>query len=280
MKKKELIYAVPLYLFLGCLALFVMFPLFYVVISSFKNSASILTSNSFFPETWSFDNYARAWIKSNFKVYTWNSVFMCTAIVLGSIISSSTAGYVFSRGRFPGKKPLLALITFSMFISSGSLYLYPQLMIAKAMNLHTSLWGVIVIYIFGINVTNLYLSKGFIDGIPREIDAAARIDGCGFFRIFLSVIFPLLKPLIATVGLLAFMNSWNDYMLPMVFTLGNPDKQPLVVGIVAMKNASELVSSWDLMMAGTVMAVLPMLIVFLTLNKYFVTGLTSGAVKG
>jgi ABC-type glycerol-3-phosphate transport system permease component len=278
--KRNLHYLIPLYAILSILALAVLFPLFYVVLSSFKNTANILASSSFFPASISFDNYARAWEKSNFKVYTWNSVFMCTAIVIGSIITSSTAGYVFSRGHFLGKKALLGMITFSMFISSGSLYLYPQLMIARFMGIHTSLWGVIVIYIFGINVTNLYLSKGFIDGIPREIDEAARIDGCGFFHIFWRIVFPLLKPLIATIGLLAFMNSWNDYLLPMVFTLGNPSKQPLVVGIVSMKNSAEMISAWDLMMAGTVMAVIPMLIVFITLNKYFVSGLTSGAVKG
>jgi ABC-type glycerol-3-phosphate transport system permease component len=280
MRKRELPYLVPLYLLLSVLALMVLFPLFYVVLSSFKNTANILVSSSFFPKTISFNNYVRAWEKSNFKLYTWNSIFMCTCIVIGSIVTSSAAGYVFSRGRFPGKKALLGLITFSMFISSGSLYLYPQLMVAKFMGLHTSLWGVIVVYIFGINVTNLYLSKGFIDGIPREIDEAARIDGCTFFHIFGRIIFPLLKPLVATIGLLAFMNSWNDYLLPMVFTLGNPSRQPLVVGIVSMKNSAEMISAWDLMMAGTVMAVIPMLVVFITLNKYFVAGLTSGAVKG
>ena len=280
MKRRKMLLSIPLYIGLSCFAVLVLFPLFYIVLASFKNTASILTSASFFPTSISFSNYVRAWEESNFRTYTWNSVFMCSLIVAGSIANSTCAGYVFSRGSFPGKKPLLALITFSMFISSGSLYLYPQLTIAKAMNLNTSLWGVIVIYIFGINVTNLYLSKNFIDGIPREIDEAARVDGCSFFRIFWNIIFPLLKPLIATVGLLAFMTSWNDYLLPMVFTLGNPASQPLVVGVVSMKNSAELISSWDLMMAGTVMAVLPMLVAFITLNKYFVAGLTSGAVKG
>ncbi|RJX40111.1 carbohydrate ABC transporter permease [Paenibacillus pinisoli] len=280
MKKRQLLEAIPKYIFLSLLAALVIFPIFYVVVSSLKNTASILASSSFFPKTFSWDNYVRAWNLSNFKVYTWNSIYMCATIVLGTIVTSITSGYVFSRGRFMGKKPLLALITFSMFISAGSLFLYPQLNIAKALNLNNSLWGVIIIYIFGINVTNLYLAKGFIDGIPKEIDEAARVDGCSFFRIFWSIIFPLTKPLIATVGLLAFMNSWNDYLLPMVFTLGNPDKQPLVVGIVSMKSSGESVTSWDLMMAGTVMAVIPMLVVFISLNKYFVSGLTSGAVKG
>ncbi|MFH5185271.1 carbohydrate ABC transporter permease [Paenibacillus sp. TAB 01] len=280
MKNKPWLTSVPLYLVLVLIAVLVIFPIFYVVVSSLKNTASILTSTSFFPQQATLKNYEKAWNLSNFKVYTWNSIYMCTVIVIGTIVTSITSGYVFSRGRFKGRKPLLALITFSMFISAGSLYLYPQLNMAKALHLNQSLWGVIIIYIFGINVTNLYLAKGFIDGIPREIDEAARVDGCSFFRIFYNIIFPLTKPLIATVGLLAFMNSWNDYLLPMVFTLGNPDKQPLVVGIVSMKSSGESVTSWDLMMAGTVMAVIPMLVVFITLNKYFVAGLTSGAVKG
>lgn len=280
MQKKEKIYAVPLYLLLTVLALIVIFPVAYVILSSFKTTGEMLTSSSIFPKQLTVQNYVRAWQQSNFKKYVWNSVFMSGTIVVGTIVTSITSGYVFSRGKFAGKKPLLALITFSMFISSGSLYLYPQLQIAKVMHLNNSLWGIIVIYIFGINVTQLYLSKGFIDGIPTEIDEAAKIDGCNFFRTFLNIVFPLTKPLVATVGLLSFMNSWNDYLLPMVFTLGNPDKQPLVVGIMSMKNSGEYLTSWDLMMAGTVMAVIPMLIVFITLNKYFVAGLTSGAVKG
>lgn len=280
MKTRKAIEAIPLYFFLVLLAILVIFPIFYVVMSSFKSTASILTSSSFFPDTFTFKNYVKAWNLSNFKVYVWNSIYMCSFIVIGTIITSISSGYVFSRGRFKGKGPLLALITFSMFISAGSLYLYPQLNIAKALHLNNSLWGVIIIYIFGINVTNLYLAKGFIDGIPKEIDEAAKVDGCSFFRIFYNIIFPLTKPLIATVGLLAFMNSWNDYLLPMVFTLGNPDKQPLVVGIVSMKTSGESVTSWDLMMAGTVMSVIPMLVVFIALNKYFVSGLTSGAIKG
>ena len=280
MQKKEKIYAVPLYLLLTVLALIVIFPVVYVILSSFKTTGEMLTSSSIFPKQLTVQNYVRAWQQSNFKKYVWNSVFMSGTIVVGTIVTSITSGYVFSRGKFAGKKPLLALITFSMFISSGSLYLYPQLQIAKVMHLNNSLWGIIVIYIFGINVTQLYLSKGFIDGIPKEIDEAAKIDGCNFFRTFLNIIFPLTKPLVATVGLLSFMNSWNDYLLPRVFTLGNPDKQPLVVGIMSMKNSGEYLTSWDLMMAGTVMAVIPMLIVFITLNKYFVAGLTSGAVKG
>lgn len=280
MKQKKAVRLLPLYLVLAFFALITIFPIFYVVISSFKSTEDILASTDFFPKVYLVDNYVRAWKLSNFRTYMWNSLYMCAVIVAGTIITSIMSGYVFSRGNFPGKKALLSIITSSMFLSAGSLFLYPQLQIAKVFHLNTSLWGVIVIYIFGINVTNLYISKGYIDSIPKEIDEAAKVDGCSFFRIFLNIIFPLTKPLIATVGLLAFMNAWNDYLLPMVFTLGNPDSQPLVVGIIAMKSSGQTLTSWDLMMAGTTMAIVPMLVVFICLNKYFVAGLISGAVKG
>ncbi len=155
MKRKKLVKSIPLYLVLTFLAVIIIFPIFYIVISSFKNTEDILASTAFFPKVYIVDNYIRAWKLSNFKTYMWNSLYMCGVIVIGTIATSVMSGYVFSRGQFPGKKVLLLVITSSMFISAGSLFLYPQLQIAKLLHLNTSLWGVIVIYIFGINVTNL-----------------------------------------------------------------------------------------------------------------------------
>lgn len=279
-KTKKLLYQVPLYGVLTVLLLVTIFPILYTLSASFKSTQEILTGSSFFPRELHFDNYAQAWTKSNFKSYFWNSLYMTFFIVAGTVITSTTAGYVFSRASFPGKNLLYVLITSSMFIAAGSLYLFPQLQVAKMLGISNSLWGVIVINIFGINITQLYISRNYINSIPREIDEAARIDGCSFCGIYARIIFPLIKPLIATIGLLAFMNSWNDYLLPMVFTLGNKDLQPLVVGILTMRNSGESVTSWNLMLAGTSMAVVPMLVVYLFLNKYFVAGLTNGAVKG
>ncbi len=277
---RRVFYRALLYSVLTALFVVTVFPVLYTVMASLKTNQELLSSKQFLPKAVQFDNYVQAWNKSNFKLYFFNSLYMAFFIVLGTIISSTTAGYVFSRANFKGKNFLYVLITSTMFISAGSLYLFPQLQMAKALNINTSLWGVIIINVFGINVTQLYISRNYINSISREIDEAARIDGCGFFRIYRSIILPLTKPLIATVGLLAFMNSWNDYMLPMVFTLGNPDKRPLVVGILTMRTGGESVTSWHLMFAGTSMAVLPMLVVYLCLNKYFISGLTSGAIKG
>lgn len=273
---KSLCYAVLIFVLI-----FALFPVFYTLMSSFKSDKELLTAgNRIIPRTFVFSNYVKAWKMANFAQYTANSVFMSFFIVIGTVVTTTISGYVFARGRFPGKQFLFYMILSSMFVSLGSLTLYPLLMITKSMHLNKSLWGVIIIRMFGMNTTNLFITKGFIESIPKEIDEAAKIDGCSFFQIFIRIIAPLCKPVIATVGILSFRGSWNDYLLPLVFTLSNPDRMPLVVGVMNLKNSGEAASSWGLMFAGTTISILPMIIVYLCFNRYFIEGLTSGSVKG
>lgn len=270
-----------IYMFLLVVFIVSVFPVIYIILASFKSNAEILTSGAkLLPEKFMTENYVKAWNLANFKLYTWNSLYMTFFIVIGSIITSTTLAYVLDRGVFAGKKFISALLLSTMFISLGTSSLFPQLQVAKLFGLHTSLWGVIVIRVLGINVTQVFVARGYMTTISKEIDEAAKIDGCGFIRIYWNIIFPLLKPLVATIGLLSFRAAWNDYMLPMVFTLAKPDKAPLVVGVVNLRNSGEAASSWNLMLAGTTIAVVPMLTVYLFLNRYFIEGLTSGAVKG
>lgn len=172
------------------------------------------------------------------------------------------------------------MVLCSLFISIGSLSLYPQLQLAKVFHLNNSLWGPIIIRVFGMNATQIFIATGFIRQISREIDEAAQIDGCSFFGIFARIIFPLCKPLIATTGLMAFRTAWSDYLLPYVFTIADRTKWPLVVGVVSLKSSGEAASSWNLMLAGISISILPMLVVYLFLNRYFISGLTEGSVKG
>ena len=240
----------------------------------------LLTSNSLFPEKFVLDNYIQAWNMANFEKYTMNSIFMSGTIVLGSIFTTTIAGYVFERGKFPGKNLLFGMVISSMFVSLGSLTLYPTYMIAKFFHINTSLWGVIIIRVFGLNVTNLFITRSYIRTLSKEIDEAAKVDGCSFFSIFTRIIFPLLKPLIATIAILEFRHSWNDYLMPMVFTLSNKNRMPLIVGVMNLKGSGEAASSWNLMLAGSSIALIPMIIVYLFFNRYFIEGLTAGAVKG
>ena len=257
------------------------FPVFYTFMSSFKSNMDILTTgNLIIPEEFVFDNYIKAWQLADFQTYTINSVFLAFFCVLGAIFASTICGYVFSRATFKGKEFIFYFMISSMFVSLGTLTLYPLLMIMKAFHLNKSLWGVIIIRVFGMNITNLFIARGFISSIPREIDEAAKIDGCSFDGIYYRIIFPLCKPLIATVGILSFKSAWNDYMLPMVFTMTDTGRMPLVVGIMHLKSSGDAASSWNLMLAGTAISLIPMIIIYIMFNRYFISGMTTGAVKG
>lgn len=270
-----------MYLIIGFVLVFTMFPLIYTFFGSFKSNAELLTNaHKVLPEQFQTSNYVKAWNSANFAQYTWNSLAMALPIVVGTIFSITIAAYVFERGVFPGKKILFLIITSSMFISLGSLTLYPLFRIAKLFGINKSLWGVVIIRVLGINVTNLYVAKSYMSSISREIDDAAKIDGCSFFSIFTKIIFPLCKPLIATLGILEFRFAWNDYLLPMVFTMSNKARMPLVVGIIGLKASEEAASSWTLMLAGTTISLIPIILVYIFFNRLFIDGLTSGAVKG
>lgn len=270
-----------IYIILILITIFALFPVVYTILGSFKGNMELLAEgNRLFPRKFVMDNYEQAWEMANFQKYTINSLFMSGTIVLGTIFTTTIAGYVFERGKFPMKNLLFTLVVSSMFVSLGSLTLYPAFVIAKVFGINKTLWGVIIIRVFGLNVTNLFITRSYIRSLSKEIDEAAKVDGCSFFGIYWRIIFPLLKPLIATIAILEFRHSWNDYLMPMVFTLSNPDRMPLIVGIMNLKSSGEAASSWNLMLAGSSIALIPMIVVYLMFNRFFIEGLTAGSVKG
>lgn len=280
-KAKRLISHGIIYVLLGIVAVFALFPVIYILLSSFKSNQEILVGGvNLLPKKWLIDNYKQAWSLANFGKLTFNSIFYAFCVVVGSILASITSGYVFARGKTKFTKIVNTMVLGSLFVSIGSLSLYPQLSLAKGFGLSGTLWGPIIIRVFGMNATQIFLATGYVRQISREIDEAAQIDGCSFFKIFWKIIFPLCKPLVATTGLMAFRTAWSDYLLPYVFTISQKAKWPLVVGVVSLKSSGEAVSSWNLMLAGISISILPMLIVYLFLNRYFIAGLTEGSVKG
>jgi len=272
---------IVIYFFLLIITVFALFPVIYILLSSFKSTQEILVGGTrIIPTEWRLDNYVKAWNLAKFGRLTVNSIYYSFFVVLGCIVTSITAGYIFSRGKTRFSKVVYRMVLASMFVSLGTLALYPQLNIAKIFGLSGTLWGPIIIRVFGMNATQVFIATGNINQLPIELDEAAKIDGCSFFRIFWQIIFPLCKPLIATVGLIAFRTAWSDYLLPYVFTISARNKWPLVVGVVNLKSTGEAVSQWNLMLAGISISILPMLVIYLLLNRYFISGLTEGAVKG
>ncbi len=272
-----------IYVVLAVFLILTLFPLVYVIASSFKTNVEIMANpERIFPEKWTLDNYVTAWNSEVMDVgrMFFNSVWYTVSSVLVTLIISAVTGYVFERGEFGLKKVIFVCFSALMFINLGSITIYPQFEILSFFNLNRSLVGLVVLNCFGIPVVNMYLVKGFVASLPKDMDESARIDGCTFTGIFFRIILPLLKPIMATIMVLTFNNTWNSYIMPAMFTMTKPEQQTLIVGIMALKNSGQGASQWNLMLAGTVIALIPVLVVFAFANKYFVSGITEGAVKG
>lgn len=271
------------YLILTAALVLTLLPLVYTITSSFKSNMEIMTNpGQLLPETFTLDNYREAWTNSNFNVgrMLWNSTYYTVFNVIVTMTLSAMGGYVFARGNFRGKKLIFTCFVSLMFIQTGGISIYAVFQVLNAVHMTSSIWALMLTKVFGVPIVNIYLVKGYIETLPRALDEAAQIDGCGFFRIFYTIILPLLKPIMATVGILAFQASWNDYLMPTIFTISLPKQQTLIVGLMAMKNSSGAATSWNLMLAGSVIALLPVLAAYAIGNKYFVSGLAAGAVKG
>ncbi len=281
--KKSFVSKLITYTILTALLIVVVFPIFSLIFASFKTNSEIMTSpESFFPKSPTLDNYIQAWNSDNFNVSTmlFNSIWYATISVIVSLFTSALCGYVFARGEFRGKKLIFAVFSSLMFVSLGSITIYPTFEILGIFNLSTSLWGLLVMQCFGIPVVNMYMVRGFVNALPKELDEAAKIDGCNFTQIFFRIILPNLRPVLITIGMLGFNGSWNSYLMPTLFTMSRPEQQTLIVGIMALKNSGEAASSWNLMFAATVIALVPVLVVYAFGNKYITDGMAAGAVKG
>ncbi len=200
--------------------------------------------------------------------------------VFFTILTSSMAGYVFARMYFPGAKVIFTAFSTLMFVSFGAITIYPTFDVLNVLGMSDSLWGLIVMKIFGVSTVNIYLVRSYVRTLPQGMEEAAQIDGCSVIGTFFRIVMPLLKPIIATITILSFQASWNEYLLPTLFTLTRPDQRTLIVGVAALKSSSKAAVAWNLMLAGSTIALVPVLIVYAFANKYFVKGIAAGAVKG
>jgi len=268
-------------IFLIAVAMLIIYPIVYIILGSFKeNSELLLGGTRLLPRKFVLDNYVQAWRKANFARYTINSLFLSSGVMLLTIFSTSMAGYVFARKNFRFKELLYSLFVAFMFVNVGSVTLRPLFELAVKVKMNTSLLSVVFISAGMGQATYIFLVRGFINSLPKELDEAAKIDGCTFFQVFYKVIFPLLKPIIATIGLLSFRTGWNEYIMPLVFTMSNDKMRPLTVGVVMLRNSGDGTAAWNIMFAGAAISVIPIVLLYMFTSKYFMSGMTAGAVKG
>lgn len=268
------------YVVLILVAVFCAFPLIYAFFGSFKSSVEFLNGGSnILPEVWDFSSYTKAWEEANFAQYTINSLVISWVTVVLTLVVGSMAAYVLARTTFRAKPALVVVLGLVMFIPNVVL-IFPIFNMCQRLHLMGNIWSIIITQTASGLPFLVMLMQSYMVSISKEIDEAAEMDGCSFFRKFYLIILPLSKPILATVALFAFKNAWNSYLLPLALSLSKPEIRPLTVGVIALKDMGEGISAWNIMIAGSVLAIFPMVIVYLFMNRYFVEGLTAGSVKG
>lgn len=273
----SLLFAV--YLFVGIMVLFTVYPIIYAVLGSFKTNAELTRGAAFLPEIWRFENYYQAFVKADFTKYTLNSVVVSLSVMVIASVTAALAGYTFARRDFVFKKLIIAMYVGLMFVALGSVTLYPIYMLLVKLNLNKTVVG-LILALTGGQATNVMLIMGFTKSIPKELDEAAIIDGCTVYGIFFRILLPLIRPILAVVALFSFRHAWNDYITTLIMSIAIPNLRTLTVAVVQLKYSVNAAAEWHIMLAGASIAIIPILILYLFCNKQFIAGLTSGAVKG
>jgi raffinose/stachyose/melibiose transport system permease protein len=259
------------------LALIFLSPFYLVLTNSVKSLKEILVDAASFPLVFQWSNYADVWKIIDFPKAFWNSLQITVLSVIFIVTFSSMAAYQIVRKPSRFNNFLFLLLISAMIIPFQSLML--QLVrVTSMLELRGELYGIVACYLgFGMPLS-VFLFHGFIKTVPYELEEAARVDGSNPYGVFFRIVFPLLMPIIVTVIILNTLWIWNDYLLPVLVIGGNKDLTTLPVAVT--KFFGQYTKKWDLALPGLVMAITPILLFFLSLQKYIVEGVTAGSVKG
>jgi multiple sugar transport system permease protein len=252
------------------------YPFVWMIASSFKtNTQYIMGGLSLIPESFRVDNYVRAWNTAHFSVYFMNTAIITVTVVAIVILVCALTGYALGRYRFPGRIAFITLVTATMFLPKGYTII-PIYTLINSFGLNNSLAGIILAEAGGAHVLFILMFTAHFSGLPKEMEEAAEMDGCGFFRTFIQVMLPLSKPIIATTAILQFMWTWNSFLIPLVFTLSKPELRTLGVGMYQFVGEHSI--DYTGMAAAACISLIPVMAVFIAFQRYFVEGV-AGAVK-
>ncbi|MCI8581709.1 MAG: carbohydrate ABC transporter permease [Dorea sp.] len=270
--KKSLMFFVTLLV----LILF-MVPFFILVINTFKTTQEFIQTPFALPKSLNFENFFVAVRRMNFWTALKNTAVVTVAAVLVNTLVSAMTGYLFARKRWKINKFIFMAFLASM-VAPFQVYMIPQVKIyAGQMGFSNSL-AVVAYIAIGLNIPfAVFLYNGFVEGIPEELDEAARIDGCSFTRTFFLIILPLLKPIIITVTVFVAMGVWNDYLMSSLFLTKQETKTLAIAIKTFLTNHS---AEYAPMMAGLLLSIVPVLIFYLAGQKYIIEGVVAGSVKG
>ena len=270
-----------IYTLMVLLAIIFMFPFFWTVSSSLKEPFELMT----FPPTWlpatpQWGNYLRVIEKVPFLQWSLNTLFVVTISTLGSVFTASIVAYSFARFEYPGRE-VLFVITLATMMLPAQVTLIPQFILFNKLGWINTLYPLWVPFMFGGGAFFIFLLRQFFRTLPRELDEAALIDGASYWRIFISIMLPLAKPALATVAVISFIGHWNDFVNPLIY-INSPEKFTLALGLNYFKNVPEGAGlpTQHLLMAASVMVIIPVLILFFAAQRYFVQGIVLSGIKG
>ena len=257
------------------MVLFFLFPLYWIVTGSFKDRIEITAREPiWFPMDPTVENYAKLFDNPAF-LWLFNIIFISAAAMVLTCITASLAGYALGKKRFIGRGVLFTIIICAMALPKQVIVIPLNQEMTNIFHLNDTLWAVILPTVgwpFGV-----FLMKQFAETIPTEILEAARVDGAGELRTFMTVVLPMIKPGIGALAIFTFVNTWNDYFLQLVM-LNSEEVWTLPLGIAKLQG--EMSSDFGLIMAGAALASIPIIVVFIAFQKYFTQGIAMGAVKG
>jgi len=264
-----------LYIVLAVGFVAMIFPFIWMILGSFKTNAEIRANPlGLLPAEPTLDNYTQLFGRLDFTTFFTNSVVVAVCVTLGNIVFSSMVGYALAKLEFRGKKLLFVLVLGTLMVP-GVVTFVPLFVLTSNLGLVNSYPGLILPFL--ITPLGVFLMRQFISGLPDDIIEAARIDGASEWRIFLRVIMPLCGPAVATLTILTFLGSWNNFLWPLVVATSE-EKYTLPVAL-ALYSVGQNAAQYGLMMAGAVVVVIPVLLVFIILQRYFVQGIALTGIK-
>ena len=253
----------------------VVIPFLWMLVSSFKPEAEVRrVPPTWIPETTTLENYRTLFTELDFPTYFVNSVVVALAVTVGNMVFCSMLGYALAKLEFPGKKALFVIVLGTLMVP-GVVTFVPLFVLVTKMGLSNSLIGMILPFLAG--PFGVFLMRQYILALPDELIQAARIDGASELRIFASVIMPLCGPAMATLGILTFLGSWNNFLWPLVVAQ-TEDKYTLPVAL-ALYAVGQNATEYGLLLAGSVVVVLPVLAIFLLLQRHIMQGIAMTGIK-
>ncbi|HEY8472943.1 MAG TPA: carbohydrate ABC transporter permease [Natronosporangium sp.] len=260
-------------------AVVMIYPLLWMVASSFREPNEIFTQTGLIPSEFRFENYVNGWtrLSYDFSRFYFNSFLISTLVVVGNVVTCSMAAYAFARIRFRLRGFWFAIMLMTLMLPIHVLIL-PQYVIFQRLGWIDTFLPLIVPHFLAVDAFFIFLMVQFVRGIPTELDDAARIDGCGHIQIYLRIILPLMKPALVTTAIFSFIWSWDNFFAQVIF-INSPENFTVPLALRAFLD-QQAESAWPLMFAMATVALIPIFGIFVGLQRYLTTGIATTGLKG